>query len=473
MSEGKHGEEAPAGRAARDDLPPRLSGAPSQEGDLVRRYLRRPHVGSERRAWFHFEAALLARPAGRRSRTPRALAALVGLAGLAAIALLLRRPARPPGEVASRAPVVGPAAPAATTALREPAPVTESRGPAAPPIIALGREPRALHPGRWTIAGEASLELGPGSAARAELSPGGAPLLALVRGRIALAVVPKPRPAPFRITAGHYEFTVLGTRFTVQRASEHVGLVVSEGRVAVSRAGRRLRIVAAGGTWSSGPMAPPAEPASAPPECAAPASERPGPAALPCLRAQAAGAGLRAQIALFHIGRINQEDLGEPAGALATFEELRRRFPDGLLRAESDLSIVELLAAAGRSSEALEESAALLARGSSPERAAELHLLRGNLYRQTLGDLARAEREYRLAADPTSPASTTSTAAATPTADEALYLHALSLEALGRRLEAQSRYRLYLGRLRPAHATEAREALLRLEQTSDAASGSP
>jgi tetratricopeptide (TPR) repeat protein len=175
---------------------------------------------------------------------------------------------------------------------------------------------------------------------------------------------------------------------------------------------------------------------------------------------------LRAQIALYHIGRINQEDLREPAGALATFEELRRRFPDGPLRAECDLSVVQLLAAAGRHGEALEESAALLARGSSPEREAELRLLRGNVYREALGDLTRAEHEYRLASAPAS------TAAATPTADEALYLHALSLETLGRRPEAQARYQLYLGRERPAHEKQAREALLRLEQTSGAVPGS-
>jgi ferric-dicitrate binding protein FerR (iron transport regulator) len=231
------------------------------------------------------------------------------------------------------------------------------------------------------------------------LSPVGSPVLALARGRIELAVVARARPAPFRITAGQYEFTVLGTTFTVERGPDHVDLVVSEGHVAVSRAGRRLAVVSAGRTWSSSttaPAAPTEQRASAPVECAAPGLDRPGPAALPCLRAQAAGGGLRAQIALFHIGRINQEDLREPAGALATFEELRRRFPGGPLRAESDLSIVQLLAAAGRHAEALEESAALLARGSSPERAAELRRLRGNLYRQA-GDLTRAEHEFRLA----------------------------------------------------------------------------
>jgi ferric-dicitrate binding protein FerR (iron transport regulator) len=463
MTKGKHGGD---GSGAEVALPPRLSSERSHEGDLVRRYLRRPHGSSEGRGWVHFEAALLG-PVGRRSRAPRALAAVAGLAALAAVSwLLLGWPGRSPSEVAIGAPVVSPA-PAARTMDR---PVTVPAGvPASSRTIALGPGSLALAPGHWTIAGEASLELGPGSAARAERSPGGSPVVALVRGRIALAVVHRPRPAPFRVSAGVYEFTVLGTTFTVNRAPDRVDLVVSEGHVAVSRAGRRLAVVSAGGEWSSRITMPAARvlpPATEPPECAAPGSNRPGPAALPCLRAQAAGAGLRAQIALFHIGRINQEDLREPAGALATFEELRRRFPGGPLRAECDLSIVQLLAAAGRHDEALEESAALLARGASPERGAELRLLRGNLYREALGDLARAEHEYFLAFDPTSPA------AATPAADEALYLHALSLEALGRRLEARDRYQLYLARERPAHAKEAREALLRLEQTSGASPGS-
>ena len=184
---------------------------------------------------------------------------------------------------------------------------------------------------------------------------------------------------------------------------------------------------------------------------------------LACLRAEAAGAGLRAQIALFHIGRIHEEELREPSAALATFEELRRRFPRGPLRPESDLSIVELLAVTGRHAEALDESAALLARGSSAERTTELRLLRGDLYRKR-ADLVHAEREYRLA--------TGAATADTPAADEALFLHAATLAALGRRSDAIARYRVYLERARPLRAAEARAHLARLEQTSAPQAGS-
>src|SRR6185436_6646653 len=167
-------------------------------------------------------AALFAGPPGWRSRAPRALAAVIGAAVLAASLLWLLRPARPPAELATHDLVVEPPAPTNRPAARRPATVPAARGPAAPRTVALGSRPRALEPGRWTIAEEASLELGPRSSARAALSPAGSPVLALVRGRIALAVVHKPRSAPFRLSAGRYQFTVLGTTFTVERTPEHV-----------------------------------------------------------------------------------------------------------------------------------------------------------------------------------------------------------------------------------------------------------
>jgi ferric-dicitrate binding protein FerR (iron transport regulator) len=420
MSDEERGRVSPdANRAA--DPPTRVSSEPSPGGDLVRRYLRRPHGASERRSWARFEAALLARghsdprapdpdrtvvngwPRGadlrRRWGAAHALTALLGIAGLAGgFALLVRRPGTPAAPAVSARPNGEARTPAPATTWPTPAAVAADEPPRR--MMALGDVSSRVAPGSWTIAGQASVDLAPGSAARARIPVGESPILTLLRGRIALAVVPKPRPTPFRITAGPYDLTVLGTRFTVERRSGQVNLVVSEGRVAVARAGRRLTVVAAGGAWS-GEVAPEstADTGGADPLCGAVAGGRPGPTALPCLRVQAAGAGLRAQIALFHIGRINQEDLGEPAAALATYEELRRRFPRGPLRAESDLSIVQLLATTGRHGEALDESAALLARGSSPERAGELHLLRGDLYREALQDLAQAEREYRLAAE--------------------------------------------------------------------------
>ncbi len=431
----ERGDTAPPDKA---ELPPRLQSDRGPDGDRVRRYLRRPHGAPEERAWSRLEAALLARSEDRQLRARRgAVAVLAAVATVGGLLLLLGH----------RQPQQG--------ARAVPAPPRTQRAPGAlaPPVLARASEPadhhpdaraltpgaltRAIEPGRWIIPGEVSLELAPGSSARAEMLAGGTPALALVRGRITLAVVPKARPAPFRITAGPYVFMVLGTRFVVDRRQNRVRLEVSEGRVAVVRSGRPLATVAAGGTWWNGvPRQPPPVHRAVDAGCPEVAPGVPRSARLPCLRAQAAGGGLPAQTALFHIGRILHEERREPAAALATFEELRRRFPDGPLTAETDLFIVQLLAATGRHREALDESAALLSRGRGPERAAELHLLRGNIYRESLADLPSAEREYRLAADQP---------LAAPTADQsrALFLHAVTLEALGRQAEAAERYQRY------------------------------
>lgn len=440
-----------------EDLPARLSQQPGAAGDLVRRYLRRPHAVSESRAFARLDAAW---PGGApaHGRWPRlALAALAGLAVAATSLLLLV--ARPSPQQAA----VAPPAPTSTGTIAIGGAATGSSTAAGAAILTLAPTARAIAPGRWRISEEAQIELSPGSAALAEHPSGGSPALSLERGQLTLVVQKKPRPAPFRVLAGPFTFTVLGTEFSVARGPGRVSLAVTEGRVAVSRAGRRLAVVAAGGGWSGDPRPAPRRP---PPACAE-RGVRPGPAMLACLRAEAAGAGLRAQIALFHIGRIHEEDLREPSAALATFEELRRRFPRGPLRPESDLSIVELLAVTGRHAEALDESAALLARGSSAERTTELRMLRGDLYRKR-ADLVHAEREYRLATD----AATGVATAATPTADEALFLHAETLAALGRRGDAIARYRGYLERARPLRAAEARAHLARLEQTSAPQAGS-
>jgi hypothetical protein len=403
------------------ELPPRLQGDRGPPGERVRRYLRRPHGASEERAWRRLEAALLARPAGRPS--PAARAAVVAAAAVAAVGgswLLLARRQPDPDAPALRAPFATDRRDRAST---RPAPAPVGKNTAARSnvresgarvaenaeeggaarTLAPGVVTRAIEPGRWIIPGEVSLELSPSSVVRAEVPIGGMPALSLLRGRIALNVVAKPRPRPFRLIAGRYAFVVLGTKFVVDRRPTRIGLAVSEGKVAVVRAGRRLATVSAGGTWSSAVARrrPPVHPvvARADRGCPEPGPGQPRAARLPCLRGQAAEEGLPAQTALFHIARITLEELRDRAAALATFQELRRRFPHGPLRAETDLFIVQLLAATGRYREALEESAVLLAQGRGPERAAELRLLRGNLYREALGDLPNAEREYRLAAE--------------------------------------------------------------------------
>jgi hypothetical protein len=359
-------------------------------------------------------------------------------------------------------------------------PVAPSAARATGPSIALGRRAQSLGSGHWTIADEASIELRPGSAAQARRTAAGAPTVSLASGQISLSVVHKPRPAPFRVNSPPYVFTVLGTVFQVERRPTTVELIVSEGRVAVSRAGRELATITAGGRWSGG-LAPAAIGKSEPRPAASSAevtlrssgASRLNAGAgqvcagllssaqrLSCLRVQASGSGLAAETALYEIGKMTRDELHDPAAALAVFEALRQRYPDGALRAETALSIVELLARTGRYYQALDDSAALLAGPENGARAAELHLLRGNIYREALSDLTRAAQEYKQAAGRSSAASRANTA------DEALFLHAVSLEALGQRDQAAAGYRQYLSRARPAHERDVRQRLERLEQGS-------
>lgn len=142
--------------------------------------------------------------------------------------------------------------------------------------------------------------------------------------------------------------------------------------------------------------APPA-PAAAPPDCLALARGGEPRAAEQCFMAQTAGAGLGAELALYELARLRRDVLGDLQGALAALDDHRARFASGSLRQEVDLFRVELLARLGRAQEALASSAELLASPRGHERAAELHLLRGNIFRQDLGDPASATREYRAA----------------------------------------------------------------------------
>jgi tetratricopeptide (TPR) repeat protein len=188
--------------------------------------------------------------------------------------------------------------------------------------------------------------------------------------------------------------------------------------------------------------------------CAAPgAAGQTTVARLACWRGQVANGGLRAEVALYKVGTIARDELHDPPQALAAFEELRRRYPDGAMRIEAELSIVGLLARTGRYDDALTESATLLETRRAGERAAELHLLRGNVLREGLGDLGRALTEYRLA----------STSTGRPaTVDEAAFLSAVTLEALGKRTEATAAYRAYLERTHPTHQAAAETRLRRL-----------
>jgi tetratricopeptide (TPR) repeat protein len=166
--------------------------------------------------------------------------------------------------------------------------------------------------------------------------------------------------------------------------------------------------------------------------------------AVDCFARIAEGTGLSAEMALYEMARLRRDVLGDAAGAAAALEQYRRQFPRGSLRTEVDVSLLELLPRLGRAGEALADSERLLATAAGRERALELRLLRGNIYRELLRDFGRAEVEYAPAA-----------ADRGATGDEASFQRAVCLQALGRVAEARAAFRRYAERPNPRHAAEA------------------
>jgi tetratricopeptide (TPR) repeat protein len=193
--------------------------------------------------------------------------------------------------------------------------------------------------------------------------------------------------------------------------------------------------------------------AAPPGGCASRANTGPR-AALECYLNQAGGSDLGAQVALYEAARLYRDALGDAGHAITTLRELRRRFPDGALAVEAELSLAELLPKLGKYREALDASTAALESHPARERADELHLLRGELLRAGLGDCARAETEYA-AADNASHDSV---------ADPAAFGRALCLEKLGRGAAAREAFQRYLVRPQARRAGEAARHLHELDR---------
>jgi tetratricopeptide (TPR) repeat protein len=145
----------------------------------------------------------------------------------------------------------------------------------------------------------------------------------------------------------------------------------------------------------------------------------------------AESSGLSAEAALYELARLRRDVQRDAKGALVALNQYRERFPRGSLRNEVGLSRVELLSQLGRSREALNEAEALL--GSAKERAAELYVLRGDIFRRDLADFAGAAQEYAKAEQ-----------FGGAFGAEATRLRGLSLEALGDVQGALAAYRRYL-----------------------------
>jgi len=94
--------------------------------------------------------------------------------------------------------------------------------------------------------------------------------------------------------------------------------------------------------------------------------------ALKIFESLAAGQGAAAENAAYEIGRVYREHLLGPRHAIAAWQRYRVRFPRGLLRVETDLSILETLLAQGDTSAALTEAEAFVERHPDSERRAEI-----------------------------------------------------------------------------------------------------
>jgi hypothetical protein len=370
-------------------------------------------------------------------------------------------------------------------AARDGAPTDE-----APPRarVKLSRRPVALAAGRAALAAEATVEVRGGTKARASADRSWV-RVTLDRGEVGLHVAKRVAGGPgFEVVAGAYHFRVLGTRFRVARVPAGVAPVelwVEEGRVAVSRRGRVLSVVEAGGHWDPRPEAspalatgparrrvaarasvapvvraqvqddeatPPSTPMLTRARCAVLADESAtAREAVACYLEQARRQGIAAETALFEIARLRRDVLGDTEGALSALRESRARFPRGMLRHEVDLSIVELLPKLNRHGEAIEEIGRMLSEGHGEERAAELHVLRGNIYREVLEDFVRAERDYAVAEDERSPA-----------VGDATFLRGVCLQALGHADLARAAFQRYLASGTHRFTDEAKRRLDRL-----------
>jgi ferric-dicitrate binding protein FerR (iron transport regulator)/predicted negative regulator of RcsB-dependent stress response len=161
---------------------------------------------------------------------------------------------------------------------------------------------------------------------------------------------------------------------------------------------RTLALASPGGTRTANERATSAAEAPTAEATAARAALASGdaPRALQLYRVLAQGTGPSAENASYEIGKVLNEKLGQPANAVAAWRRYRSANPDGMLRAEADVSIIETLARIGDSDEALSEANDFLRRRPDSERRAEIARLAGDLYRAR-GDCRHALGAYQLA----------------------------------------------------------------------------
>jgi TolA-binding protein len=149
---------------------------------------------------------------------------------------------------------------------------------------------------------------------------------------------------------------------------------------------------------------------------------------------------------LYHLALLRQRHLDDPQGALDALLSYRKSFPNGGLRPEVDMSVIESRLSLRQTDAALAESAAFLSRYPQNERADEMHFMRGDLMRLR-GDCAGALAEYHAVLRG-------------PAYEDALYYAATCIGDLGQSDAAATALRGYLDRFpNGKHARAAREAV--------------
>jgi hypothetical protein len=115
--------------------------------------------------------------------------------------------------------------------------------------------------------------------------------------------------------------------------------------------------------------------------------------ALGLYRTLAQRGGAAGENAEYEIGRILRDNLHQPREALAAWQAYRSAHPRGLLRIETDLSVIETLIALDDNAEALAEATEFMRRYPESERRSEVARLAGDLLREG-GDCAGAIAAY-------------------------------------------------------------------------------
>jgi hypothetical protein len=118
--------------------------------------------------------------------------------------------------------------------------------------------------------------------------------------------------------------------------------------------------------------------------------------ALGLYRMLAQRGGAAGENAEYEIGRVLRDSLHQPREAVAAWRAYRAQHPRGLLRIESDLSVIETLVSVGDKAGAVTEASDFIRRYPESERRLEVARLAGDLLRER-GDCSGAVNAYNVA----------------------------------------------------------------------------